>query len=60
MKIKVHKEIFEQMQAVGTCLIQHNPLPEWNLPNFFRLVLKAEKSRIEDMDHLLAEIDQLG
>lgn len=60
MKVAVHKEIFERFQTEGTCLIQHNPLQEFNLPNFFRLTLKGEKSRLEDMDHLLAEIDHLG
>ena len=48
------------MQKEGTCLIQHNPLGEFGLPNFFRLTLKGEKSRLEDMDHLLNEIDMLG
>lgn len=60
MKIAVHKEVFERFQTRGTCLIQHNPLQEFNLPNFFRLTLKGEKSRLEDMDHLLEEIDKLG
>lgn len=60
MKIAVHKAIFERFQTRGKCLIQHNPLQEFNLPNFFRLTLKGEKSRIEDMDYLLEEIDRLG
>ena len=59
-KTAVHKLIFERMQAKGTVLIQHNPLPEYNLPNFFRLVLKSENSSIEDMDYLLKAIDELG
>ena len=58
--VKTHKEIFERMQKDGTCLIQHNPLTDFDLPNFFRLTLKGEKSRIEDMDYLLEEIDRLG
>jgi len=41
-------------------LVQHNPLPEFNLPNFFRLVLKSENASVEDMDYVLKEIDRLG
>ena len=48
------------MQQEGKLLIQHNPLPEYNLPNFFRLVLKGEKSRMDDMPYLLEEIDRMG
>ena len=59
-KTAVHKLIFERMQQKGTVLVQHNPLPEYNLPNFFRLVLKSENSTLEDMDYLLEEIDRLG
>lgn len=59
-KTAVHKLIFERMQQQGTILVQHNPLPEYNLPNFFRLVLKSENANTEDMDYLLSEIDRLG
>jgi glutamate/tyrosine decarboxylase-like PLP-dependent enzyme len=59
-KTAVHKLIFERMQEHGTVLIQHNPLPEFNLPNFFRLTLKSENSTIEDMDYVLESIDKLG
>jgi glutamate/tyrosine decarboxylase-like PLP-dependent enzyme len=59
-KAEVHKEIFDRMQKQGTMLIQHNPLGEFDLPNFFRLVLKGEKTRLEDMDYILEEIDRLG
>lgn len=41
-------------------MIQHNPLPEFNLPNFFRLVLKNEKSSKDDMDYILSEVDRIG
>lgn len=57
---KTHKLIFERMQSEGKLLIQHNPLPEFNLPNFFRLVLKCEKSRMDDMPYILSEIDRMG
>jgi hypothetical protein len=30
------------------------------LPNFFRVTLKGEKTRMEDMDYMLEEIDNLG
>lgn len=60
LKTQTHKLIFERFQQHGTVLIQHNPLPEYNLPNFLRLVLKGEKSSIEDMDYLLSEIDRIG
>jgi len=59
-KTAVHKLIFERMQQQGTILVQHNPLPEFDLPNFFRLVLKSENANTEDMDYLLSEIDRLG
>jgi glutamate/tyrosine decarboxylase-like PLP-dependent enzyme len=59
-KAAVHKEIFDRMQRQGTMLIQHNPLAEFSLPNFFRLVLKGEKTRLEDMDYIISEIDRLG
>lgn len=41
-KCQVHKIIFDRMMAKGSLMIQHNPLEEHNLPNFFRLVLKNE------------------
>lgn len=59
-KTNTHKLIFEKMKEEGKLLIQHNPLPEFNLPNFFRLTLKGEKSRMEDMPYLLDEIDRMG
>lgn len=59
-KVNVHKLIFDRMLVDGVMLIQHNPLEEYNLPNFFRLTLKNEKTRIEDMDFVLEKIDQLG
>lgn len=52
--------IFDKFQKLGTIMVQHNPCPEYNLPNFFRLVLKGELSRFEDMEYILAEIDRLG
>ena len=48
------------MVQEGTILISHQPLAEHNLSNFWRLCLKGEKSRIEDMDYILKEIDDLG
>lgn len=59
-KCGVHNTIFERMVADGTMLIQQNPLEEFNLPNFFRLTLKNEKSTIADMDYILENIDRLG
>lgn len=41
-------------------MVQHNPLPEFGLPNFFRLVLKSENAGVEDMDYVLSEINGLG
>jgi len=60
LKTLTHKMIFERFQEQGTILIQHNPLPEFKLANFFRLVLKGEKSNLDDMDFLLSEIDRMG
>lgn len=60
IKSATHKLLFERFQQQGTVLIQHNPLPEYNLPNFFRLVLKSEKSTKDDMDYILSEIDRIG
>lgn len=59
-KASVHKLLFQRFHEKGTLLIQHNPLPDHNLPNFLRYTLKGEKSRLEDMDYVLAEIDRLG
>lgn len=56
----MHKILFEKFHEKGTLLIQHNPLPDHNLPNFFRYTLKGEKSTFEDMDYVLDEIDRLG
>lgn len=55
-----HKLLFERFHEKGTLLIQHNPLPDHNLPNFLRYTLKGEASRFEDMDYVIAEIDRLG
>ena len=52
-KTKVHKLIFDRMVQKGTILISHQPLAEHNLSNFWRICLKGEKSRIEDMDYIL-------
>ena len=59
-RIKVHQIIFQKMQYDGTLMIQQQPLPEYNLPNFFRITFKSEKSRLEDMQSILDEIDRMG
>jgi len=59
-RCRVHKQIYETMNNDGTIVIQHNPLEEYNLPNFFRLTLKNERTTFEDMDYILAEIDRAG
>jgi glutamate/tyrosine decarboxylase-like PLP-dependent enzyme len=59
-RCRVHKKIYETMNNDGTLVIQHNPLEEFNLPNFFRLTLKNEKTTLADMDYILAEIDRAG
>ena len=59
-KGNVHKVIFERMQHKSTLMIQHQPLPEYNLPNFWRVTCKGEKTTLEDMDFYLDEIDRLG
>lgn len=59
-KKMVHKELFERMQKEGSILIQHQPLEEFNLPNFIRVVFRAEKTRIDDLPYILDEIDRLG
>ena len=59
-KSSVHQIIFERMIRDGTMMIQQNPLEEFNLPNFFRLTLKNEKSTLADMDYILENIDRLG
>jgi glutamate/tyrosine decarboxylase-like PLP-dependent enzyme len=59
-KAEVHKLIFNRMKDHGNCLIQQNPLTEFDLPNFFRLALGADRSRLHDMDYLLEEIRRLG
>ena len=59
-KTNVHKLIFDRMNKEGTLLVQHNPLTEFDLPNFFRLVLKGDKTRLEDMEYILEAIEDLG
>ena len=59
-QVRAHKMIFERMQEDGTILIQHNPLTEHDLPNFFRLVIKHEKTYLTDYDYCLSEIDRMG
>lgn len=60
LKAKVHKLIFHRMKLFGRCLIQQNPLAEFQLPNFFRLALGADRTRLEDMAFLLEETRRLG
>jgi len=52
--------IFDRMQEQGTLMIQQQPLAEYNLPNFFRVIMKGEKTELEDMSFYLDEIDRLG
>jgi len=59
-KVGVHKLIFNRMNELGTVIIQHQPVPEFDIPNFFRVTLKGEKTRLSDMDFFLEEIDRLG
>lgn len=59
-KANVHKLIFERMKEKGTLIIQHQPLEDHNLPNFFRATLKSEKTNLEDMDYILDTINELG
>lgn len=60
MKGKVSKIIYDRMSKQGTMLIQYNPIKEFDMPNCFRLVLKGDRTTIEDMDYILQEIDRLG
>ena len=60
MKGKVSKIIYERMSKQGTMLIQYNPIKEFDMPNCFRLVLKGDRTTIDDMDYILSEIDRLG
>ena len=59
-KSSVHKLIHKRMKEYGYCLIQQNPLSEFGLPNFFRLALGANRTRLEDMEFLLNEVRRLG
>ena len=59
-KAAVHKLIHQRMKEYGRCLIQQNPLSEFGLPNFFRLALGGNRTRLDDMDFLLDEIRRLG
>jgi len=59
-KCEVHKEIFSRMQKEGTVLVQHQPLEEFALPNFFRVVIRNSQLRKEDLEYILSEIDRLG
>ena len=59
-KVAVHKTIFDRMIKKGSILIQHNPLEEHGLPNFFRMVLKYDQSDFNDMVFAIDEIDRLG
>lgn len=59
-KANVHKLIFDKMMQKSSLLIQHQPLTEHNIPNFWRVTCKGEKTTVEDMDFYLDEIDRLG
>jgi hypothetical protein len=59
-KCAVHKTIFDRMVKKSSLLIQHQPLTEQNLPNFWRVTCKGEKTNLSDMDFYLDEIDRLG
>ena len=59
-RVAVHKIIFERMLQKGSILIQHNPLEEHKLPNFFRMVFKYDAADYEDLKFALDEIDNLG
>ena len=48
------------MLKKGSVLIQHNPLEEHSLPNFFRMVLKYDAADSDDLKFALEEIDRLG
>ena len=48
------------MLKKGSVLIQHNPLEEHGLPNFFRMVLKYDAADSDDLKFALEEIDRLG
>ena len=57
---QVHAKIYEEMKNRGTLLVQYNPLEDQNLPNFFRMVHKNDRTTFEDMDYILREIDKIG
>jgi hypothetical protein len=48
------------MLKTGTVLIQHNPLEEHKLPNFFRMVFKYDAADYDDLKFALNEVDRLG
>lgn len=41
-------------------LVNYSPLADYQLPHFFRIILNQEKTKLEDLDFVLAETDRLG
>lgn len=56
----VHDLLFQMMNEQGTVVIQKQPLDEFKLPNFFRMVFRAGAETFEDLDYVLIETDRLG
>ena len=56
---KVAPIIKARMIEKGSAMITYQPLPTYQLPNFFRMTLITSASE-EDMDWLLNEIETLG
>ena len=59
-KANVHKLMFNRMNEQGSLIIQQQPVPEYNIPNFWRVTFKGEKTRLEDLDYFITEMDRIG
>ena len=48
------------MQSRGNILVNFNPLPDHNLPSFFRIIVNSPNVEKEDLDFVLEEICTIG
>eukprot|EP00164_Ancoracysta_twista_P010235 GFYU01015386.1.p1 GENE.GFYU01015386.1~~GFYU01015386.1.p1 ORF type:complete len:496 (-),score=148.58 GFYU01015386.1:53-1540(-) len=53
-------KIYDMMQRAGKMLVNFNPLPDHNLPRFFRAIISSDRLDVPDMEFILDEIQTHG
>lgn len=56
----ITNKIYAKMQSRGNILVNFNPLPDHNLPSFFRIIVNSPNVEKEDLDFVLEEICTIG